>query len=216
MPLSLLLYGNEGLAKGVIFHLFSSLLFFTFGHWLVEGKAQALQFFRTPSFFAALLAIGSTSLHLNLPASIADFFALAERGIEIVGFGAIPMLLLSFGYPLSQKTFASLLPGLPGGLYRMLAGPTIAFFVVLIFRETGLISTVRDYNILSYIDARTTEAVIILAGATPGAMSCYLLNKGRGSESGDSTLSMLVAGSMLGVVTIPLVLFIVNSLILSA
>lgn len=210
MPLSYLLYGNEGLAKAALFHLFSSLFFYIFGCWLVDGRMQPWRFFRSPTFFAAIIAAGTTQISLY-----AEFFRLVERGIDIVAYGAVPFLLLSFGYPFSRIGPASLMKGVPGGVVRALAGPLAAVLVVLLLRQLGLLPTAKGYNVLEYIDRRTTEAVIILAGAIPGAISCYLVNSRNNPEAAADSLAMLIVSAVLGLISIPFTLFMINRFILS-
>lgn len=217
MPLAYLLYGNEGLAKAAMFHLFSYFFFYTFGTWLADGGMQPGRFFKSPTLFAAIISILSVELNVSfLPDSLEGFFRLLERGIDIVGYGAIPFLLLSFGYPYSRVDFNSLRKGFSGGLVKMLAGPLVAFLIVLFLRQLGLLSMVKGYNILDYIDRRTTEAVIILAGAIPGAISCYLVNRTHNPDEAVDSLAMLIVSSIVGIVSIPVTLFMINRFILSA
>jgi predicted permease len=211
MPLSYLLYGNEGLAKAAMFHLFSSLFFHTFGTWLVDGRMQPWRFFRSPTFYAAIIAAGTTQISFYV-----EFFRLVERGIDIVAYGAVPFLLLSFGYPFSRIGTASLRKGVPGGVVRALAGPLAAFLVVLLLRQLGLLPVAKGYDVLEYIDRRTTEAVIILAGAIPGAISCYLVNSRNNPGTAADSLAMLIVSAVSGLITIPFTLFMINRFILSA
>lgn len=216
MPLAYLLYGNEGLAKAAMFHLFSSLFFYTFGTWLVDRRMQPGRFFRNPTFFAATVGMLSVELRLPLSGSLEGFFRLVESGINIVGYGAIPFLLLSYGYPFFKVNPDSLRRGFSGGVVKMFAGPLAAFLIVLLFRQIGLLSMTKGYNILDFIDRRTTEAVIILAGGIPAAISCYFVNIRNSPDTASDSLAMLIAGSFIGVLSIPFTLFMINRFILSA
>jgi predicted permease len=211
MPLSYLLYGNEGLAKAAIFHLVSSLLFNTFGTWLVAGRMQPWRFFRSPTFVAVLIAALTSQISLY-----AEFFRLVERGIDIVAYGAVPFLLLSFGYPFCRTDAAAIRKGLWGGFVRITAGPAAAFLVVLLLRQLGLLSVEKGYNVLDYIDMRTTEAVIILAGSIPGALSCYIANCRNSPGTAADSLAILVVSTVFGLISIPVTLLVINRFILSA
>lgn len=210
MPLSYLLYGNEGLAKAALFHFFSSLFFYTFGTWLVDGSVRPGRFLKSPTFFAGVLAMLSVEVGVY-----PGFLRLVERGIDIVGYGAVPFLLLSFGYPFSRVDRGALRRAFSGGVVRMLAGPLAAFLIVLLLRGLGVLSTAKGYSVLSYIDQRTTEAVIILAGTVPGAISCYLVNYRHNPDTATDSLAMLMTGSLIGVVSIPFILLLINHFILS-
>lgn len=215
MPLAYLLYGNEGLAKAALFHLFSSLSFYTLGTWFAYGFVEPWRFFRSPTFLAAILAVLSVELDITLPEALEGFSRLIERGIDIVGYGAIPILLMSFGYPFCQVTGHSVRKGFSGGFARMLGGPLAGFLIVLSVRQMGLLSTAKGYNILDYIDMRTTEAVIILAGAIPGAISCYLVNRWKSPDTALDSLAILIVSSLAGIVTIPCALLLINRFILA-
>lgn len=215
MPLAYILYGNEGLAKAALFHLCSSFLFYTLGTRLAFGFMEPWRFFRNPTFYAAVIAVISKEFDIPLPDAVTGFFRLVERGIDIVGYGAIPILLLSFGYPFCLVEKKLLRRGFSGGAVRMLAGPVASFCIVLLIRQLGILSTAKGYNILDYIDMRTTEAVIILAGAIPGAVSCYLVNRRNTPDTAADSLAMLITASMIGVVTIPFTLIMINRFILA-
>lgn len=215
LPLAYLLYGNEGLAKAAMFHLFSSFAFYTFGVWFLARHTEAWRFFRSPSVIAAAVALLSVELAIPLTPALDGFSHLLERGIAMVGIGAIPLLLLSFGYPFFRVSGRSLRKGLSGGLVRMLVGPLAALLIVLLLREIGFLTVTKAYSVLDFIDKRTTEAVIILACALPGAMSCYLLDKKLFPETAEDSLGMLLAGSLLGIITLPMTLIMINRFILA-
>ncbi len=216
MPFAYLLYGNEGLAKAAMFHLFSSLFFYLFGTWLTDGSMQPQRFFRNPTFFAAIIALLSVEFKVSLPDSLEGLFRLVELGISLVGYGAIPFLLISFGYPFCRVDRSALYKGISGGVARVVAGPLAAFIIVLLLRHIGLLPTVKGYDILDYIDKRTTEAVIIVAGTIPGSISCYFINRRHNPETASDTLAILLIGSIAGVVSIPFSQYLINRFILSA
>lgn len=211
-PMALFLFGNEGLAKAVIFHLFISLLFYSVGSLLVIGRTEFRRFFRSPSTIAAGLSILIAVMPLSFPASVRGLLDGVEQGIDLVGYGALPLLLLSLGYPLSKLKFHQFSFGIPAALARMVVGPAIAIGIVFLFREIGLLDLQKDYFVLSYIDQRTTEAVIILGGAMPASMSFYLQCKWRDIHVSES-LSAMFIGSVGGLLTIPCVLYLVQMVI---
>ena len=214
-PMALFLFGNEGLAKAIIFHLFISLLFYSVGSWLVSGSTEFKRFFRSPSTLVAALGIFVAVTPLSFPESIDGLLNGAEQGLDIIGYGALPLLLLSLGYPLSRLKTDQFSFGNPAALARTVAGPAIAMFTVFLLREIGLLDLEKDYFVLGYIDQRTTEAVIILGGAMPASMSTYLYCKWRGSHVNESLSAMFVS-SVLGLLSIPLVLFLVGRLIFAS
>jgi malate permease and related proteins len=211
-PMAFFLFGNEGLAKAIIFHLFISLLFYSVGSLLVIGTTELVRFFRSPSTIVAGVSILVAVTPFSLPEGVNGLLDGVEQGIDLVGFGALPLLLLSLGYPLSKLKRHQFSCGIPAGLARIVLGPATAIGIIYLFRALGLLSLEQDYFVLSYIDQRTTEAVIILGGAMPASMSSYLYCKWCGNQATES-LSAMFIGSMGGILTIPCVLYLVERLI---
>jgi predicted permease len=198
LPLAYVLFGNEGLAKAIYFHLFMYLLFHTLGAWLVDGRTRMKEFFRTP--FVYLVALGAlvSVLPLSVPESLEEFVWLSEKGIDLTGMGALPLLLISFGYPLGLLKGSDASKGVAGGLLRIVAGPLLGFLVVYIYRQTGLLGMERGYDILGYLDRRTTEAILVLGAAMP--TSHYALKLGiREDRTGQGIFLASTAGSIVTV-----------------
>lgn len=211
-PMALFLFGNEGLAKAIIFHLSISLLFYSVGSLLVLGTTEFRRFFRSPSTIAAVFSILIATIPFSLPANMDGFFNGIEQGVDLIGYGALPLLLLSLGYPLSKLKFHQFSFGIPSALARIVVGPLIAIGIIYLFREIGLLNLDKDYFVLNFIDQRTTEAVIILGGAMPASMSFYLHSKWRDSHVSES-LSAMFIGCVGGLLTIPCVLYLVEMVI---
>jgi malate permease and related proteins len=214
-PMALFLFGIEGLAKAILFHLFISLLFFSVGSWLVLGYTEFRRFFRSPSTIAAALSILVAIMPISFPDSLDGLLDGAEQGIDLVGFGALPLLLLSLGYPMSKLELHQFSFGITAALARIALGPMIAICTVFLLREVGLLDLQKDYFVLGYIDQRTTEGILILGGAMPASMSSYLQCKWRGSHMNESLSGMFV-GCVGGLLTIPLVLYLVGKLIFAS
>jgi predicted permease len=211
-PMSFFLFGNEGLAKAIIFHLFISLLFYSLGSLLVVGITELRRVFRSPSIIAAALSIIVAVTPMSFPDGVNGLLDGIEQGIDMVGYGALPLLLLSLGYPLSKLEPHQFSFGIPAALAKMVAGPVIAICIIFLFREIGLLSLEKDYFVIGYIDQRTTEAVLILGGAMPASMSSYLHCKWRGKHVSES-LSAMFIGCVGGLLTIPCVLYLIERVI---
>jgi len=181
LPLSYVLFGNEGLAKAVYFHLFAQLGYYTLGVYLLEGRIRLMGFFSIPTFYVTILGGLASLSPLSVPENLQEFAWLSEKGIDITAMGAFPLLLINFGYPLGLLRLTGLGPGVNGGLLRILAGPLLAFLLVYVYHKTGWSSMDKGYDILSYIDRRTTEAILVLGAAMPS--SHYVL-RARASQEG--------------------------------
>lgn len=62
LPISLLLYGNEGLAKAIIFHMVNILIMYSFGVYLVSGRASLLNILKIPALSATIIGIADSQL----------------------------------------------------------------------------------------------------------------------------------------------------------
>ena len=213
LPLSYALFGYQGLAKAIYFHLFVLFWFHTLGAYLLTGSSSLKQFVRIPSLHVALILSAAVASPLSVPDNLQEFAWLAEKGIDITALGALPLLLINFGYPLGRLSWSSARRGVVGGSVRVLAGPLVAFALVFCYRNLGWLGMERGYDMLAYINLRTTEAVLVLGAALPS--SHYALRLGRGGElaAGDIDSGTLLCSLLLGIFSVACVLFLINALI---
>ncbi len=209
LPIALLLYGNEGLSKAILFHMVNIVLLYSVGVFLVRGKFDIKQILKIPSLNAALLGILVATLPVSVSGDTREFLWLIEKGVDLVGLGAIPLLILSFGYSLNNTNLSDLMDGFSGGSLRILLAPVFAFAIVYFFREVGWMSMEKGYDLLGYLDLRTTEAIIVLNSAMPGPIMAYLLNV-KFDNCPEKAAAMLFFGSIVGILTIPIVLHLIN------
>lgn len=207
-PLGYILFGNEGLAKVMYFHLFILLAYHSAGLRMVEGKTDLKGFFKTPFIYLILLGIAAQISPFAMPEKIEEFAWLAEKGIDLTSMGALPLLLISFGYPLGLLKWSDAVGGLRGGLLRILVGPLVALLLVFIYRKTGFISMERGYDVLGYLDHRTTEAVLILGAALPTSNQAMRL-VGDEVKAEKSETGILLVSSAAGIITVPAILLLI-------
>lgn len=213
LPISLLLYGSEGLAKAVMFHMVNILVLYSFGGFLVSGSASLLQIIKIPALTATVLGIADSQLPFtNGTGELSQLLVMLERIVEVIGFGAIPLLILSFGYSLNESNPSDMKVGITGGLLRIVGGPALAFFLIYLLRTTGIMPIEQGMDVLKHLDFRTTEAVIILNAAMPGPIMAYLLNV-KFDNCPQKAAAMLTMGTLGGILTIPLVLQLINTFI---
>ena len=115
------------------------------------------------------------------------------------------MLIISLGYSLKQTRLADLKHGLTGAGLRILLGPAIAFCLIAFFRYIGWSPIERGYDLIHFADMRTTESVIILMGSMPAPITSFLLNE-KFNDCPEKAASMVLIGTLAGVVTIPFIL----------
>lgn len=212
LPIALLLYGNEGLAKAVIFHTVNILLLYSLGSWLVSGKSGFTQLLKIPAVHATALGILVSLTPTFGPPALQEVFWLAMRGIDVVAFGAIPLMILTFGYALTGVERNSMGKAVPAAILRVIGGPLLAAGLIWFLRGTGLLPQDRAHDLLGFLDLRTTEAVIILNAAMPGPIMSYMLALKYDADPGRAA-SILALGTIGGVLTVPLVLHLINLLV---
>ena len=212
LPLAYVLFGNEGLAKAVYFHLFIVLAYHTAGVWMVDGTTELKAFFKTPFIYFVILGVAAQLFPFSMPETIEEFAWLSEKGVDITAMGALPLLLISFGYPLGLLRLSDARGGLRGGALRIIAGPIVALLIVYLYRKTGSISMERGYDVLGYLNHRTTEAIVILGAALPSSVYAMQL-VGDEVKGGKAETGTLLVSASVATITIPAVLLLILSFI---
>jgi len=213
LPIALLMFGNEGLAKAILFHMMNILVLYSFGVYLVSGKTDLLQFFKIPALYATILGVVAATSNFQFPALVSQSWDILNKGIDVLAFGAIPLLIINLGYSMSDTKLSTLKDGMSGAALRLLGGPLTAFGLVYIFRMAGWIPLVAGMDPLAALGYRTSEAVIILNAAMPGPVMAYLLNV-KFDNCPQKAASMLAVGTLGGIATIPLTLSLITRYIM--
>jgi predicted permease len=213
LPISLLLYGNEGLAKSVMFHLVNILILYSLGVYMVSGKASFFDTLKIPALTASALGILDSKIHFSSGSGFLEqMLGVAAKGVEIIGFGAVPLMILCFGYSLNSTNKADMKDGLSGGLLKIVGGPLLALLLIYIYRATGVMPSAHTGDILYNLDNRTTEAVIMLNAAMPGPIMAYMLNV-KFDSCPLKAAAMLSIGTLGSILTIPLTFHLIHRFI---
>jgi hypothetical protein len=137
ITISTLRYGDDGLARAVIYYTVTTALIYTLGILIAtSGKADWRHSLRKlagmPAFYAVLLALFFYWVSLPLPGFL-------MRGIEITGQGAIPLMILILGMQIADlREVSALRVAVPGVGIRLLLGPLIGFAAAGLFGLEGL------------------------------------------------------------------------------
>lgn len=130
-------YGDDGLSRGVVYYVTSTVLVYTLGvviasmgrvNWRDTLKRMA----RLPAVYAAVLAIVVYSFRIPIPAPLMS-------GITIAGNGAIPVMLLVLGMQFAEMHTND------GGRYvwpavglRLIGGPLVGLIIAIALNLQGL------------------------------------------------------------------------------
>jgi predicted permease len=137
LTLNELRYGEEGLARAVVFFVVSTIILFTFGVFLSSmGRSSTreslIRLVKLPAVYAVVLAVVVYTLNINVPGPL-------MRGIEIAGAGAIPVMLIVLGMQIADvESFEGVWVSIPASLARLLISPFIAVLIAGLIGLTGL------------------------------------------------------------------------------
>ncbi|MDD5286415.1 MAG: AEC family transporter [Desulfuromonadaceae bacterium] len=212
LPIALLMFGNEGLAKAIMFHMLNILVLYSYGVYLVSGKTDLMQFLKIPALWATILGVVAATSNPTLPEYVSDVYDMVNKGIDVLALGAIPLLIINLGYSMSETDLSKLKDGLNGAALRLLGGPLMAFGLVYGYRFIGWTPVAAGMDPLVSLSFRTSEAIIILNAAMPGPIMAYLLNV-KFDNCPQKAASMLAVGTLGGIVTIPLILTLITNYI---
>ncbi len=159
LTLLTLRYGDEGVARGVVYFVISTILAYSLGVLIASAgrrtvKQALAQLLRVPAVYAVILALVVYSFDLHLPGPLL-------KGIEIAAGGAIPVMLLVLGMQLAdlRQMEGLKLAWLAAGL-RLGVAPLLALIVA---NGLGLVGLGRAAMLL---EASMPTAVLVTVLAT--------------------------------------------------
>lgn len=213
LPIALLMFGNEGLSKSIIFHMANIFVLYSAGVFLVSGQTDLRQFLKIPALYA--MAAGVAAATLPIPELLKPALHFTGKLTDILGYGAIPLLIVNLGYSMSDIRLETLKAGISGGMVRLIGGPLLGVGLVLFWRLIGWTPVDPSIDPLIWLGYRTSEAVIILNASMPGPVMAYLLNL-KYDNCPEQAAAMVAVGTLGGIITIPLVLQLITTLIMKA
>lgn len=155
-----LAFGDEALARAIIYFVVSSLLINTTGVYLASrGKAKSfdalLNVFKVPIVYAVLLAVFISLINLDVTGSP------VFKTVEMVGQGAIPLMLLLLGMQLAKTPLAQGMrtAGL-AAFIRLAVAPIIAFSLAKLLGLTG--PTLQACIVEASMPTAVTTAVLAI------------------------------------------------------
>lgn len=159
LTLNQLRYGDDGLARAVVYYTTSTILVYTVGLFIasmgqLSWRDGLRRLRRLPPLYAAVLAVLFYTTGWRFPLPL-------MRGIEVAAAGAIPVLLLMLGMQLADMRQLEVVRlALPAALLRLLVGALVGW---LLASALGLQGLGRSTSI---IEASMPTAVITIVLAT--------------------------------------------------
>lgn len=182
IPLSLLAFGNEGLALAAGFASIVMVSHFTANTAISSGNYSIKKIILSPVLLSLIFSLIVLFYKIEMP----NFF---NSITNILSGFVIPLVLLSLGISLSKINIKKLRIGLMLGFFKLISGPFIGLLVVYLLRLDGNVAK-----------------VIILQASMPAAILTYLI--AAQNNSYEQEIGTAVFVSTIGsIVSIPIILF---------
>ena len=159
LTLNRLRYGDEGLARAMVYYVTSTLVLYTMGVFLasmgeLNWRQTLAKLGRLPVVYAAILAVLVYRFSIPIPNPL-------MRGIEVAGAGAIPVMILVLGMQMADlRGQLHLRLAIPAVTLRLLLGPLLAVLWAMVLDLQGLSRST------AIIEASMPPAVITIILAT--------------------------------------------------
>ncbi len=181
LPLALFAFGEAGLSYAVVVFAVMAILSFTIGVWVVSGGGSLMRVVKEPIVAATVLG----ALFLWQGWSTPVFLT---NALELIGQMAIPIMLITLGVAVARLETRDMGQAVWLSGLKALVCAAAAWFAA---RWMGL--------------APIPTAVLIVQISTPVAVTSYLLAEKYGAEA-QPVAGMVVASTILSVITLPLIL----------
>jgi predicted permease len=182
IPLSLLAFGNEGLALAASFASIVMVSHFTANTAISSGNYSLKKIILSPVLLSLIFSLIILFYKIEMP----NFFNSITKILS--GF-VIPLVLLSLGISLSKINIKKLKIGFILGSFKLISGPFIGLLVVYLLKLDGNVAK-----------------VVILQASMPAAILTYLI--AAQNNSYDQEIGTAVFVSTIGsAFSIPIILF---------
>lgn len=184
IPLALFAFGQPGFQRATLMFVIITLLQYTLGIYILNGRGNWTEIFRLPLIYAALAGLAVNLAQVRIP-------ELLMQPVTMLGRATIPIMLITLGYRLHQ--FESLQWGhaFGGALVRIIGGFAAAQLAVYWIGAEGV-----------------NRQVLLLYGSLPAAVINFVLTEKYRQDPGLAA-SIVVISTFLSTVTIPVVFWLI-------
>lgn len=183
-PLALFAFGQEGMQRATLLFVTITLLQYSLGIYILNGRGNWTEIFRLPLIYAALAGLLLNLTAIKLP-------ELLLQPIIMLGQATIPIMLISLGYRLYQVESLQLGHALGGALLRIFGGFAAANIAVNLIGADGV-----------------NRQVLLLYGSLPAAVVNFILTEKYRQDPGLAA-SIVVISTFISGLTIPIVLWLI-------
>ena len=183
-PLALFAFGEAGMQRATLMFVILTLLQYSLGIYILNGRGNWAEIFRLPLIYAAIIGISINPAQLRIP-------ELLLQPITMLGQATIPIMLISLGYRLHAVESLQLGHALGGALLRIFGGFAAANIAVNLIGAEGV-----------------NRQVLLLYGALPAAVVNFVLTEKYRQDPGLAA-SIVVISTLISVLTIPIVFWLI-------
>lgn len=185
LPLSLLAFGERGLALAIAYFAVNSILVFVLGPALAAGTANPKEILKIPLVWAVLAA-------LAVKFSGLEVFGWLFTTLELLGGFAIPLMLITLGVSLAGLKIASLSRAVWLSVFRLALGVAVGWGLAEVFGFEGM-----------------ARGVLIIECAMPAAVFNFLFAQTYDNRP-DEVASIVLVSTALSFMTLPALLWLVK------
>lgn len=184
IPLALFAFGQAGFQRATLMFVILTVLQYSLGIYILNGRGNWAEIFRLPLIYAALAGLAVNQTQIQIPEVL-------MQSITMLGQATIPIMLITLGYRLYQ--FDSLQWGhaVGGALVRIVGGFVAAQVAVYLIGAEGV-----------------NRQVLLLYGSLPAAVINFVLTE-KYRQDPSLAASIVVISTFLSIFTVPVVIWLV-------
>lgn len=182
LPITLLAFGDAGMAYGMAFVVVVLVSVFTIGMWIPAGTFSLKSLLTSPVIYAVILSLGLMVTGQTLPDPI-------EKSFNILGGMSIPLMLLTLGHTLATLKVGALWRSVVLTVIHLVMAVAIASVLVPIFGFTGV-----------------ERGAFMLCCLMPSSVATYLFIDQHMPEYGPDVAGFILVSTLTTILVLPIAL----------
>lgn len=182
IPICMLALGEQAVVVAVVIFMISTIVQFSVGVAIVDGRNVFKSMATTPVFYATILAFTISLLDFTVPKPVVDT-------LDMLGATAIPLMLISLGVSLQSLHIRDFYTSLVMSVVRLLGGFLLGLLICEMFDLQGIV-----------------RGVVIIQASMPSGVACYMLARMYDREPKE-VAGVVVVSTVLSFLTLPLLLW---------
>lgn len=181
LPLILFAFGQAAFNNGIIYMVSTTLMHYTMGIVIVNTNKNPLEVFKLPLIYSTLAGILISIFYIEIPVPV-------DRSLELLGDIAIPAMIFSLGYKLSEIRITNVAVSFVFGTLRIVMGFCLGMLFVELLDLKGL-----------------AAKVVILQASMPPAVFNFVLAEKYNLDS-RKVASIIMAGTISSLFILPFII----------